>query len=61
MAEKILVVDDDRQFRGMLVEALMSKGFEVSWCGSAEEGVALVRAGDFDIVLHDVKLPGISG
>ncbi len=61
MAEKILVVDDDIQFRGMLVEALMAKGFDVSWCSSAEEGVALVRSSDFDIVLHDVKLPGISG
>ncbi len=61
MAEKILVVDDDTQFRGMLVEALMAKGFDVSWCGSAEESVALVRSNDFDIVLHDVKLPGISG
>jgi two-component system response regulator AtoC len=61
MAKRILVVDDDVAFRSMLTEALSDKGYEVSEAGSAEEGVENIRPGRFDLVLHDVKLPGMSG
>ena len=61
MTARILVVDDDAAFRGMLVEALRDKEFEVDVAGSAEEGIRLAEAGDFDLVLQDVMLPGMSG
>ena len=61
MPETILIVDDDRAFQGMLVEALLDQGYAVETAGSAEEGVAKAGAGDFDLILHDVKLPGMSG
>ena len=61
MTARILVVDDDKAFRGMLVEALLEKGFEVETAGSAEEGVRLAGTGGFDLVLQDVMLPGMSG
>ncbi|MBN2139826.1 MAG: sigma-54-dependent Fis family transcriptional regulator [Desulfovibrionaceae bacterium] len=61
MAEKILVVDDDEAFRGMLLEALAERGFAVDAAATAEDGIAMAKAGDYDLVLQDVKLPGMSG
>lgn len=61
MAERILVVDDDRAFQGMLVEALTDKGYAVDTASTAEDGIKKAGAGDFDLILHDIKLPGMSG
>lgn len=61
MAEHILVVDDDHAFQGMLVEALIDKGYEVDTAGTAEEGVQKAGANAYDLILHDIKLPGMSG
>jgi len=61
MAEKILVVDDDRAFQGMLVEALTEKGYAVDTAPTAEDGIQKAGAGNFDLILHDIKLPGMSG
>ncbi|WP_319581734.1 sigma-54 dependent transcriptional regulator [uncultured Pseudodesulfovibrio sp.] len=61
MAEKILVVDDDRAFQGMLVEALADKGYVVETAGSAEEGLKKAGVSSFDLILHDIQLPGMSG
>ncbi len=61
MAVSILVVDDDLAFRGMLAEALGDKGFVVDTAGSAEEGLEKAKSGRYDLILTDVKLPGMSG
>jgi DNA-binding NtrC family response regulator len=58
---RILVVDDEPLIRETLAEFLMSEGFVVDACASAEE--ALERAGEreYDIALCDVQLPGLDG
>jgi two-component system response regulator AtoC len=61
MAERILVVDDDRAFQGMLAEALMEKGYAVETASTAEEGIRKAGAVGPDLILHDIKLPGMSG
>lgn len=61
MAERILIVDDDRAFQGMLVEALTDKGYAVDTASTAEEGIKKAGAKRFDLILHDIKLPGMSG
>ena len=61
MAKRILVVDDDRAFQGMLVEALTDKGYVVDTASTAEDGIKKAGAGNFDLILHDIKLPGMSG
>ena len=58
---RILVVDDEDVFRSNIVRMLMMHGFEV---GSAEDGVQALEAlaeEDFDVVLLDLKMPGIGG
>jgi len=61
MTERILVVDDDRAFQGMLVEALMEQGYAVDTASSAEEGIRKAAEAGPDLILHDIKLPGMSG
>ncbi|MEA4857936.1 MAG: sigma-54 dependent transcriptional regulator [Solidesulfovibrio sp.] len=61
MPARILVIEDDMAFGAMLAEALASRGYEPVQVGSAEEGLARVRAEDFDLVITDVMLPGMDG
>ncbi|MGE4298834.1 MAG: sigma-54-dependent transcriptional regulator [Desulfovibrionaceae bacterium] len=61
MAPRILLIEDDPDFRAMLVEALSGKGYAVTPAGSAEEGLRTLAQGRFDLVLTDVKLPGMTG
>ena len=61
VTERILIVDDDQAFQGMLVEALTDKGYEVEVASTAEDGIKMAGKGHFDLILHDIKLPGMSG
>ena len=57
----ILVVDDDREVRDMLVEYLSSHGFEVAQAGSGEEMRAALARRLPEVVLLDLNLPGEDG
>ena len=62
MAEaRILVVDDEYLIRWTLEQNLTKEGYEVILAGSGEE--ALVKVGEEapDIVLLDIKMPGMDG
>ncbi len=57
----VLVVDDEKNIRRTLQMVLEGAGFDTREAGSAEEGLKLLDAGDVDLVILDVRLPGISG
>ena len=57
----ILIVDDDESIRRMLAAVLAREGFQTAMAASGEEGLALFRAQSPDIVLMDIRMPGISG
>ncbi len=61
MNKKILVVDDEATIRMSLVEALGVDGHDVVDAESGEEALALCHGGDIDLLVTDLKLPGISG
>ena len=61
MAGRILVVEDDRALRTVLVGALQSGGFEVEQAADGSAGVQALRARAFDIVLLDIGLPFVDG
>ena len=61
MAGRILVVEDDRALRTVLVGALQSGGFEVEQAADGSAGVQALRARTFDIVLLDIGLPFVDG
>jgi CheY-like chemotaxis protein len=58
---KILLVEDNEMNRDMLSRRLIRRGFEVAIAMDGEEGVAMARAGTYDLVLMDMSLPGIDG
>jgi CheY-like chemotaxis protein len=62
MGARILVVDDDKQVRGYLSTMLNDvAGFSVEVAESAEEALQKIRGAMFDLVLVDLKLPGMNG
>ena len=60
---RILVVDDESNLREMTRLMLKRVGWEVSTAASGEQAVELLQAADesFDVVLTDLKMPGLSG
>ncbi|MGB2770121.1 MAG: response regulator [Candidatus Zixiibacteriota bacterium] len=61
MSERILVVDDELFVRELLLEFLSSEGYEVSLADSGEKAVKLMQSEPADVVLVDLKMPGIDG
>ena len=58
---RVLVVDDSRLDRRILRAPLERWGYEVTEAASAEAALALCRQGEFDFVLSDWVMPGMSG
>jgi DNA-binding NtrC family response regulator len=59
--ERILVVDDEEQMRDLLVKVLERKGYQVSICGNGTEALAFLEREPVDLVVTDVRMPGLSG
>lgn len=58
---RILVVDDDRLVLSTLGDELKACGYEVLLASSGEEGVRVAREQGPDLVVMDVRMPGMSG
>ena len=58
---KVLIVDDDRELGEMLKEFLAPDHFDVSVCLSGEDGLRAVQNDDFELLILDIMLPGMSG
>ncbi len=57
----VLVVDDEPEMRSILQQGLSFHEFEVSAVPSAEEGLAMLRVKEFDVILADIHLNGMDG
>lgn len=57
----LLVVDDDIDFAESLSDALEAAGHRVVLAHSGEAGLERVQAQPFDLVLMDMKMPGMNG
>ena len=58
---RILVIDDDDAVRESMQRMLRAAGYTVQTAASGEEGLAMARGGAFDVILSDMRMPGISG
>ena len=58
---RILIVDDDAGQRSLLDSFLQSQGFQTVTAASGEEALAVLRSGQFSMMISDVRMPGISG
>ena len=61
MSGSLLVVDDDTVVREALVEALAEAGYDVRSAGDGARAVALLAERAPDVVLSDVRMPGMDG
>ena len=61
MIPGILVVDDDLPFRGLVVEIISSEGYRVLEADSSEEALTVLSREEIDLVLTDLRMPGLSG
>lgn len=61
MARRYLIVDDNVAFAENLAEILRDEGSDVVELHDAREALARVRAGRFDALVTDFRMPGLSG
>src|SRR5690242_1033112 len=59
--ERLLVVDDNEMNRDMLARRLARKGYEVIVAENAHDLQNLIEKTEFDLVLLDIEMPGVSG
>ena len=60
-SKRILVVDDDSYVRSGTEEILLRKGYEVDTAGSATAALQALEGAEYDLMLSDIKMPGMSG
>jgi putative two-component system response regulator len=58
---RILAIDDEHVIRMLVVEILESVGHEVVGAESAEHALDLLDTAEFDLIVSDVVMPGLSG
>ena len=58
---RVLVVDDDILIRGLMEEALPERGFDVKTVEGGKDALARLKEDDYDVVLLDQLMPGMSG
>jgi DNA-binding NtrC family response regulator len=58
---RILIVDDDAGQRSLLESFLKGQGFQTVLAESGERALAILRGEPFDLMISDVRMPGLSG
>jgi nitrogen regulation protein NR(I) len=57
----ILIIDDDDQLRKSFHKLLLQEGYSIDSAASGEAGIAIIRQSPPDLVILDMRLPGING
>lgn len=57
----VLLVDDEEQFRTAIARQLTVRGYTVHQAGTGEQGIAVAQKTQLDLVILDMRLPGING
>jgi EAL domain-containing protein (putative c-di-GMP-specific phosphodiesterase class I) len=61
MPTRVLLVDDEAPLRRALSKLLAIDGFEVSTASNGREAIDLLAAGSFDVIVSDIRMPGMDG
>lgn len=61
MKRKILVVDDEKMLARALAAKLSRDGYHTATAHTGEEALRLTQSGGFDLVVTDLKMPGVGG
>jgi len=58
---KILLVDDEAVFTANMSKLLSHRGYRVKTAGSGEDAIRILEAEDVDVIVLDLKMPGMDG
>jgi two-component system response regulator FixJ len=61
LTSRILIVDDEAPIRALLGEHLQMVGYQVMLAANGSAALETLAAGEFDLVLTDVRMPGMTG
>jgi DNA-binding NtrC family response regulator len=61
MSTRVLIVDDEAEFASTLAERLVLRSYDAKAVYSAQEAIAFIHANPPDVVLLDLRMPGIGG
>ena len=58
---RILLVEDEEKVSRIIARGLLSESFAVDMAGDGREGLELAIAYEYDLIILDLMLPGLSG
>jgi two-component system response regulator AtoC len=58
---RVLVVDDEKNFRRVIVQELERQGFSVEEAAGGKEALELITREEFDVLILDLSMPGLGG
>lgn len=61
MGRKLLIVDDDKDFNQLLTDIFSQASYDVDSCEDPEQAMGQFQSGNYDLVVTDQKMPGMSG
>ena len=61
MSEKVLIVDDEKEFLEIMAERMRTQGMDVLTATSAEVALKMVEKESYDAVIMDFMMPAIDG
>jgi DNA-binding response OmpR family regulator len=61
MSEKVLIVDDEKDFLDIMAERMRARGMTVSTTTLAEDALKMVEEETFDVVIMDFMMPDMDG
>ncbi len=61
MSRSVLVIEDDPDIRALLTQRIARTGLQVISTGTGEQGLELAASEHPDLIVLDIRLPGISG
>lgn len=61
LVPRILLVEDEDRVRDVMAKCLVEAGYAVSTCGQASDALQELEKEDVDLVVTDVRLPGMNG
>lgn len=61
LTPRVLITDDEARFRTTLSKMLTARGLEVKAVGSGEEALQELATRAYDVVLLDIRMPGMDG
>lgn len=59
--EKILIIEDEKGMNEVLRILLEAEGYDVTSAFNGDEGVEAIKSDIFDLVISDIKMPGLNG